>query len=590
MAWGPCGFSIRQHFVNIRSLETRPSIGLSDPRIGSSVLKIAKRDDGAYTVKGAQGQEDLLVEMRPDGGWDLYTAGPPSQLGLWRDKAATETVKRDGLLGWLGFTKEKNRPIDGAIDHDEVRPLEFLGDDASNRARYREVNLPPAAEAKPWKAKHYEVSMKFGESGVVESTARIQGVATAQTSTLPLDFSNFAHQVQVKTATGQSDGVKMTEHGLLVEHPLAPQQEFDLEVSYQGQPRPVSHPAVPADLGWLSNDASVVTFNGVDRASSWLPGDDNPANKATYDFKVQVPKGHFAVANGKLVEQKETETGVEFHYSSEYPMASYLASVNCFDSKEYTKSEVSPGFEVVHPRGMEEQVQNEFANHPKMMNFLSERLGAYPFETYGAIVTDLATDTYSSRFTDGQTTFETDLGYQIAFEAQTRPIYPTGAIKGYGDFEETLMHELAHQWFGNAVTKASEQDIWVNEAFPSYSGQLWREEKYGAETVDAEMEALHEKLSEHSYTDTMAQPDRDKLFSLENYGRMTLSMHALRKTLGDEQFFHTMKGIVDEHKHTSITVDQMVTTADRLNDGKLKGFFDSWLHSNTLPALPKPGL
>lgn len=525
--------------------------------------------------------------MRPDGGWDLYTAGPPSQLGLWRDKPLTQKVKREGLLGWLGFSQQKTSPPDGRIDGDEVRPLEFLGDDASNRARYREVNLPPAAQAKPWKATHYEVSMKFGDSGVVESTARIQGVATAATNALALDFSNFAHQLEVRTARGPSDVIKMTEHGLLVEHPLEPQQKFDLEVSYQGQPKPVSHPAVPADLGWLSNDASVVTFNGVDRASSWLPGDDNPANKATYDFRVQVPKGHFAVANGKLVEQKETESGVEFHYRSEYPMASYLASVNCFDGKEYTRSEVAPGFEVVHPRGMEEQVQKEFANHPRMMSFLSERLGPYPFETYGAIVTDLATDTYSSRFTDGNSTFETDLGYQIAFEAQTRPIYPTGAIKGYGDFEETLMHELAHQWFGNAVTKASEQDIWVNEAFPSYSGQLWREIKFGSEVVEAEMAALHEKLSEHQFADTMARPDRDKLFSLENYARMTLSMHALRKTLGDEQFFRTLRGVVDEHKHSSISVEQMVATADQLNGGKLQGFFDSWLYSKTLPPLPQ---
>jgi hypothetical protein len=507
---------------------------------------------------------------------------------MWGDQPGEKTVKRGGILGWLGFTKTVTEPANGTIEDHEVRPLEFLGDNASNRDRYREVSLPPAAEVKPWKAKHYEVSMKFGESGAIESSkARIQGVATTATEQLPVDFSNFANQVEVKTAAGPASSVQMTASGLLVQHSLAPHQEFDLEVSFKGQPRPVSHPAVPADLGWLTNEASTVTFNGVDRSSSWLPGDDNPSNKATYDFHVEVPKGHFAVANGKLVGEKATETGgTAFHYTSEFPMASYLASVNCFDAKEYTKTEVSPGFEVVHPHGLETQVKNEFQNHPKMMDFLSQRLGPYPFETYGAIVTDLHTDTYSSRFTDGNTTIEADLGYQVAFEAQTRPIYPTGAIKGFGDFEETLMHELAHQWFGNAVTKASEQDIWVNEAFPSYSGALWREQKYGSELVDLEMEGLHERLASHEYKDTMAKPDRDKLFSLENYGRMTLSMHALRKTLGDEQFFKTLAGVVEEHKYTSISVDQMVDTANRLNDGKLTEFFNSWLHSKKIPPMP----
>jgi hypothetical protein len=566
--------------------------------LSNAVVKLRRREDGAYSAGSSEG-EDVLVELRPDGGWDVYTSGPPSQLGLWRanagspyglwnDQPTEKRVKREGLLGWLGFKRTVEEPANSNIEAHEVRPLEFLGDNASNRDRYREVSLPPATVVKPWKAKHYEVSMKFGETGAVESKARIQGVATKATDSLPVDFSSFANNISVKTASGaMMDTVQMTDNGLLVQHSLARHEEFDLEVSFRGQPQPVSHPAVPADLGWLTNDASTVTFNGVDRSSSWLPGDDNPANKATYDFHVEVPKGHFAVANGKKVGQKETETGTAFHYSSEFPMASYLASVNCFDAKEYTTTEVSPGFEVVHPHGMQSQVKSEFANHPQMMDYLSKRLGPYPFESYGAIVTDLHTDTYSSRFTDGNTTIEADLGYQVAFEAQTRPIYPTGAIKGFGDFEETLMHELAHQWFGNAVTKASEQDIWVNEAFPSYSGSLWREQKYGSELVEAEMQGLHERLSEHEFKDTMAKPDRDKLFSLENYGRMTLSMHALRKTLGDDQFFKTLAGVVEEHKYTSISVSQMVGTANRLNDGKLTEFFDSWLHSTKIPAMPK---
>lgn len=585
----------------------RPAIASPPPLTHSGVVKLQRREDGAYAVRRQDG-EDVLVEMRPDGGWDVYTSGPPSQLGLWRAQAASpeatnlspyglwkdqpsqRSVKRDGLLGWLGFTKTVEFPANGAIEPHEVRPLEFLSDDATNRERYREVTLPPAAQPKPWRAQHYEVSLRFQESGEVESRARIRGIALDYAESLPLDFSHFARHLEVKANQAPLSGVTTTEHGLLLAHPLAPEQEFDLEIAYRGQPRPVSHPAVPADLGWLSGDASVITFNGVDRSSSWLPGDDHPANKATYDFFVEVPKGHFAVANGRLVDQTETSQGTAFHYRSAHPMASYLASVNCFDAKEYTQTEVSPGFEVVHPHGMEELVRAEFANHPQMMEFLTQRLGPYPFETYGAIVTDLKTDTYASRFTDGQATIEADLGYQVAFEAQTRPIYPTSAIKGHGDFEETLMHELAHQWFGNAVTKASEQDIWVNEAFPSYAGVLWRERKFGSDVVEAEMSALHERLSQHPFRDTMARPDRDKLFSLENYGRMTLSMHALRKTLGDEAFYRTLAGVVEEHRYRSVSVEQMAETANRLNQGRLTDFFQAWLFSPEIPPLPSTPL
>lgn len=572
--------------ARIIAVDARPIIGSVSSGSHSPILKLQRQPNGSYGALAPEGSQDVLVEMRPDGSWEPYTSGPPTQLGLWRDSAQQQKVKRHGLLGWLGFTQTRTHPPDQKIDATEVRALEFLGDDSVNRDRYRDINLPPATVMKPWKAKHYDVSMKFVEGGGIESRARIQGIATDASPNLPLDFASSSHQVQVHTHSGQSNRVEMSAGGLLIEHPLVPAQEFDLEVAFTGQPQPVSHPAVPANLGWLTTDSSTITFNGVDRSSSWLPGDDSPSNKATYEFKVEVPKGHFAVANGSLIAQKETLTGTEFHYRSQYPMASYLASVNTFDSKEYTQTEISPGFQVVHPRDLEAQVRADFAHHPQMMKFLCEKLGPYPFESYGAIVTDLDTDTYTSRFTDGKTTVEADLGYQVAFEAQTRPIFPTSAFKGYGDFEETLVHELAHQWFGNAVTKATEQDIWVNEAFPSYSGYLWREQIYGPEILQSEMEALHQQLSAHHYKDTMACPDRDKLFSLENYGRMTLSMHALRLTLGDEAFYRTLQAIVSQHRYTSISVDQMVESANQLNEGKLTHFFQQWLYSEALPPLP----
>ncbi len=554
----------------------------------SSALRLTRQETGVISRRDHQG-EDILVEMRADGTWDVYEEGPTVAVGLWRDRAQTERVPRKGLLGFLGFKKTVERPANGKIEPNEVRPLTFVDDDATGREIYRNVELPPETLPKPWKAEHYQVHMRFGQGGrEVQSRALIRGVATEQTDRLPLDFGRFPSSLQVTTTQGTTDNFLHTEEGLLVDQVLQPQQGFQLEVSYSGTPEPLRHPAIPADLGWLPRQTSVVTFNGVTKSSSWLPGDDHPSNKATYEFAIEVPEGYFAVANGKL--QKQTELpdgGRAFHYRSKFPMASYLTSVNCFDEKHYTKTELFPDFEVIHPKGMEKLVAKDFEHHPQMMNFLSKRLGPYPFETYGAIVTDLPTDSYASRFTDGQETFETEVNYQIAFEAQTRPIFPRQSIKGRGDYETTLIHELAHQWFGNAVTKASEQDMWVNEAFPTYCGTLWLEERFGSEVLEQEMKALYERVSKHDFQDTMGRPDRDKLFSQENYARMALSMHALRRTLGDEQFYAGLRGVVDEYKYQSISVEQMADKINELNDGRLTDFFQDWLYSKELPAYPE---
>lgn len=547
-----------------------------------------KRPDGSY-ARNTEAGEEVLVSKKPDGSWDVYQSGSSEMLGIWRDAPKQQQVKRSGFLGFLGFKNTVELPPDKKIDPNEVRELAFVDSDIQGKEIYRNVSLPAAPSSKPWKAEHYQVNMKINpQTGSVESKATIKGRALRPTDSIPLDLGSFPSSVNVTDSSGQQKSFQRTEDGLAVVSQLNPNQEFSLEVQYSGAPKPVSHPGVPADLGWLSNDSSVVTFNGAARSSSWLPGDDNPSNKATYDFQIEVPKGHFAVANGKLVEEKELENGdKQYHYRSSFPMASYLASVNTFDEKEYDRTMVGQDFEVIHPHDMTERVKSEFKNHDKMMHSMQDWVGPYPFDTYGAIVTHLPVDSYKTRFTDGTHTYEADSNFEIAFEAQTRPIFQADAITGTGEFEPTIIHEMAHQWFGNAVTNASEKDVWVNEAFPSYSGWLWVEKQQGKEAFEREMHGIYDSIKDHKFTDTMANPDRDKLFSQENYARMTLSMHALRRELGDEQFFKTLRGAVDAHKYQSVSVEQLSHTMNALNGGKLSGFFMKWLHSSQLPPYPE---
>lgn len=572
---------MEQFFAILRALK---SIESQKPLIPFQLLR---RADGAYARKSERGEE-VLVSKKEDGSWDIYQTGSSQALGIWQDAPKPQKIPREGFLGRLGFKVTVQEAPDGKINPEEVRELFFVDNDIQGKEIYRNVILPTAPEAKPWKAKHYEVSMRIDpKAQTVESRAKITGTALRQTDNIQFDFASFPGSLAVVDETGKSRPFQRTNDGLAVVSQLIPDQEFSLEVQFQGSPQSVSHPGVPADLGWLSNDKSTVTFNGAAKSSSWLPGDDNPSNKATYDFLIEVPRDHFAVANGKLLEERSLENGGKvFHYQSRFPMASYLASVNTFDEKEFARTMIAPDFEVVHPRGMEEQVRSEFQNHTKMMEFLEQRLGKYPFDTYGAIVTNLPVDSYKTRFTDGQNTYEADSKFEVAFEAQTRPIFEADSITGTGEFEPTIIHEMAHQWLGNAVTNASQSDVWVNEAFPSYSGPLWIEESKGKETFEMEMQAIYNSIKDHKFTDTMAKPDRDKLFSQENYARMTLSMHALRRTLGDEQFYATLSGAVEAHKYESVSVDTLAKTMDKLNGGRLEQFFDQWLHQKELPPYP----
>lgn len=556
---------------------------------GFPPLRLLRRPDGSYGRKSDQGEE-VLVSKKPDGSWGIYQNGSSEILGIWKASPKAEKASRTSFLELLGLRKPavKTQKAPKKIDPEQVRELYFVDNDIQGREVYRQVALPAPPKSKPWKAKHYEVSLQIDPARQeIVSRSKITGYGTAKSNSIPLDLKGFATAMMVTDKNGRMRGFQRTQNGIVVHRQLQPNDEFTVELSYQGRPQAVSHPGVPADLGWLADDASVVTFNGAAASSSWLPGDDDPSNKATYEFQILVPKHHFAVANGKLVDESTLPSGQRmFRYRTRFPMASYLASVNTFDERLFARTLIAPDFEVVHPRNMEERVRSEFKNHTRMMNFLEARLGPYPFDVYGAIVTDLPVDSYKTRFTDGENTYEADSKFEVAFEAQTRPIFQADSITGTGEFEPTIIHELAHQWLGNAVTMANQKDVWVNEGFPSYSGWLWLEELSSPEMFESEMKAIYDSVREHQYTDTIANPDRDKLFSQENYARMTLSMHALRRTLGDHDFYRTLRGSIEEHKYKSVDVAQFAQTMNALNGGHLADFFQRWLGETELPDYP----
>lgn len=530
---------------------------------------------------------DVLVRAGSDGQWSVHKSDNIShfQAGVWRDAPQEKRVRRSGFLGWLGFTKRVPEAPNGRIDSNEVRPLQLQKLEGKYDNFHRDVPLPPEIQPKAWRARHYEVRLQFQPDGGVKGNTKVLGEAKRDAKELTFDLGNFP------TATYVYEADKKVGHShksgqLTVSKDVKEGQEFFLSLGYEGKPTPDSHPAIPADLGWLQSKNSIVTLNGVENASTWMATDNDPSNKATYDFHLDVPKGHFALANGKLVDVKETKSGRKFHYKTSTPMASHLASVNVFEEKDFATTVVGKDMEVVHPKGLEKAVEAGFSRHDEMMGFLTERLGAYPFESYGAIVADLPVDERTFNMTDGERDFEIrEKKFHIAFEAQTRPIYAVSELTGSGSFERTHLHETAHQWFGNSVGKASERDIWVAEAFPSYTNLLWLEKNQGAEAYESAVKSMHDQLKEHTFTDTMASPDRDKIFSEQNYQRMTLSMHALRKTLGEEQFFATLRGTLSELKDKSVSSEQMAQTMDKLNGGTLKPFFQDWLHSKSVPDL-----
>ena len=185
------------------------------------------------------------------------------------------------------------------------------------------------------------------------------------------------------------------------------------------------------------------------------------------------------------------------------------------------------------------------ALQPDMISFLEKLFGRYPFEAFGAIVDDDSVD--------------------YALETQTRPVY-----SGVAD-EPTVVHELAHQWFGNAVSPADWQHIWLNEGWATYVEWLWAEHRRTSTVAKQFADTVTSLDSNNRWGMDITDPGRDNLFAAEVYQRGAAALHALRVRIGDDAFFEGARLWLNRYDDSSATTEdfQAVMEKPRANSWTL---------------------
>ena len=200
-------------------------------------------------------------------------------------------------------------------------------------------------------------------------------------------------------------------------------------------------------------------------AAAWFPVNDHPIDKASYSFDVTVPNGYEVVANGFLRGKERSHGWTTWEWEAREPMASYLATIDIgfWDVDRWRTDTGLPVYDAVDSAikgGLRREIDSSLARQGEILGVLSDAFGPYPFSTVGAIVDN-----------------QDDLFF--ALETQTRPVYSklfwvdAQGNPANGDF--VVVHELAHQWFGDDLALARWQDIWLNEGFATYAEWIWLE-------------------------------------------------------------------------------------------------------------------
>jgi aminopeptidase N len=406
---------------------------------------------------------------------------------------------------------------------------------------------------------HYDVDLSYEPgSGALTAQATLEASATQDLSSFNLDYRGPG--VRSVAVDGRSAEYERVGPELVV-HPDAPIDEgsdFVVEVAYAGRPSTVRYPDGSKD-GWFRTDDGAVALGEPLGTTAWLPCNNALTDKATFAFRVEVPAGLEAVANGAL-ESRDTEAGsTTWSWRADDPMAAYLATV-AIGEFELDRSPVA-GIEsvvAVDPR-MRDRAEDAIDAMPDIIDLFSELFGPYPFGQTGAIV-DRA-----------------PVGF--ALETQTRPVYDK--VPGAG----LVAHELAHQWFGDSVGLAQWPDMWLNEGFATWAQWRWQEEAGHSTTAQQFDRFARQPATKKATWDPPpgAIPDPGELFAISVYHRGAMTLEALRQRVGDETFYEILRTWAADHAGGTATIDEFIALAEETSGDDLGRLFDKWLYQPGKP-------
>jgi hypothetical protein len=425
--------------------------------------------------------------------------------------------------------------------------------------------------------KHYTLDLNVTDvkTSNLDATATIEATAKQNLNRFNLDFIGFA--IEGITVNGEPAKFSRDGQELIITpaKPLHKGNNFTVEVDYNGVPEQIDSAAFtfPVPTGWVIVEDGNFVLSEPDGAANYYPVNDHPIDRASYTFRVTTPKPYEVAANGVLEETIDNGDTTTYIFEARDPMVSYLTTVNI--DKNFN-IEMETGVDGIPIRnyfaeGIPEEKLAPFDRQPEMLALFQEFFGPYPFELYGSVVVN------------------TDTG--AALETQTLSIFGTDTLES-DTIEETVAHELAHQWFGNSLALSDWSDIWLNESFATYSQGLWIEGSQGGdEALNEWVKKQYDYIAENFDTLVVpGEPLANDLFNPAVYEWGALGLHALRLEIGDEDFFESLQTYARRFQESNVVPEDFIAIVEEVSAQQLDSLFDRWFYSEELASIPELNL
>ncbi|WP_424211444.1 M1 family metallopeptidase [Streptomyces sp. BI20] len=424
----------------------------------------------------------------------------------------------------------------------------------------------------------YDLDLTFHDNRTpLDAVTVIDARATTALDTINLDFTHgtvSAVEVGGRPARFESAGEDLV---LTPAAPVPAGATLRITVHHTSDPR-----GRASDGGWVVTADGLAMANQADAAHRVFPGNDHPSDKAFFTVHVTAPEEYTVVASGvealAPTRVRRAAPGTRtWNHRSLHPMATELLQVSIGRSA-VVRREGPHGLPLrdVVPAADRDRLEPWLRRTPGHVAWLEERLGRYPFENYGVLVATA------------------DTGFEL--ETQTLSLFERGLFTGTGRpawyVESVMVHELAHQWFGDSVSPRDWSDLWLNEGHATWYEATWAEE-HGGTTLEERMRVAYTRSDRWraeggppAAPRPAAPGQKIGLFRPVVYDGAALILYALRAEVGAAAFDRIERRWVAEHADGVADTADFVRLASAEAGRDLGPFLRPWLYGEKTPPMP----
>ena len=325
------------------------------------------------------------------------------------------------------------------------------------------------------------------------------------------------------------------------------------------------------------NKPTQVWTQGEDEDSRfWFPCFDYPGQLSTSEIRVRVPNPLVAISNGELIDTTEDGDSKIYHWLQQQIHPTYLMTLAVGDFTEIQDEWKGKPVTYYVEKGREEDAKRSMGKTPRMIEFLSQKYGyPYPFPKYAQVCVD---DFIFGGMENTSTTLLTD-----------RCLLDERAALDNRNTESLVVHELAHQWFGDLVVIKHWSHAWIKEGMASYSEVMWTEQEYSLEEaayyrflearryISEDSSRYRRPMVTHVYREAI------ELYDRHIYEKGSCVYHMIRAQLGDELFWHAIQTFVQDNAHKTVETIDLLRAIEKATGHNLLFLFDQYVYRGGHP-------